>query len=223
MKPRLSLAALAACLLLALLASSALAAPEPQDPDDAELETPSQTTIWERLEPPPMPANPSQADRGALVYYQVCMACHGDKGQGLTNEWRAVWEEDSNCWTAKCHGASHPPQGFIFPRLVPAVFGAGTLARFNNAQELYTYTIDKMPWWNPGYLRQEEFWQVTAFMMRGHAALPPGATLDAGSASVYRLHSTAAFPGDHRPALILISTLLAASAGLFLIQDRIRR
>src|SRR5262245_10545474 len=53
----------------------------------------------------------TQADAGAVLYYYRCMACHGDKGQGLTTEWRAQWDvEHQNCAKSTCHGARHPPE-----------------------------------------------------------------------------------------------------------------
>ncbi len=59
---------------------------------------PQITPTVDRLAEPTLPANPSQADLGAVVYWLSCMVCHGDRGQGLTEEWRAVaGQEDMNC------------------------------------------------------------------------------------------------------------------------------
>lgn len=71
------------------------------------------------------PENPTQLDEGSLVYWKICLTCHGDRGQGLTDEWREVFGENANCWTSKCHAANHPPQGFFIPRdrLPPAIKG----------------------------------------------------------------------------------------------------
>jgi cytochrome c len=116
-----------------------------------------------------MPENPTQADLGAEVYYQVCMACHGDRGQGLTDEWRAAWAPgDQNCWQAKCHAANHPPQGFELVRYVPPLVGKGVLTRFQNAAILQAYISSQMPWESPGRLTEEEYWQVTAFLLRAN-------------------------------------------------------
>lgn len=123
----------------------------------------------DRLAPPAMPTDPTQADLGAEVYYQNCMSCHGDRGQGLTDEWRSAWSEgDQNCWQAKCHGASHPPSGFELVRYVPPVIGEGLLARFQNADRLHGYISARMPWENPGRLTEDEYWQVTAFLIRAN-------------------------------------------------------
>ena len=73
-------------------------------------DTPVSPSIQDRLSPPPMGNPPTQVDQGHFVYYQVCIACHGDHGQGLTGEWRAQFgSKDMNCWQSKCHSFNHPP------------------------------------------------------------------------------------------------------------------
>lgn len=125
--------------------------------------------MQDRMAPPVLPQDPTQADLGAQVYYQNCMSCHGDRGQGLTDEWRAAWAEgDQNCWQAKCHAANHPPNGFELVRYVPPVIGEGRLARFQNAAMLQDYVSTRMPWENPGRLTEDEYWQVTAFLLRAN-------------------------------------------------------
>ena len=53
----------------------------------------------DRLAPPPTVYPPTQAGDGAQVYYQVCMTCHGHRGQGLTEAWRMSLDpEDQTCW-----------------------------------------------------------------------------------------------------------------------------
>jgi cytochrome c len=168
-----------------------------------------------------MPAEPTQADRGAYVYYQICMACHGDRGQGLTDEWRSVWEEDENCWQSECHGNNHPDPGFKLVREIPPVIGAGALARFRDAQQLHQYVAKAMPWWNPGYLEPHEFWEVTAFLLRAQKALPLQAVLDESNAMIFLLRPASPPPEDARPAALLLSAILALAALLRLIQNRL--
>lgn len=178
----------------------------------------------DRLAAPFMPENPSQADLGAHVYYQVCMACHGDFGQGLTDEWREVWEEDANCWQrGGCHGPDHPDHGFEIPTTCcPAVLGENALTRFDNAQELFTYNSETMPWWNPGYLTREEFWQVTAFMMRQQGAMPNDVVLDEGNAFVFKLNPVSPLPENRRADIWIIAGILSAVAGLLFLQNRMK-
>jgi mono/diheme cytochrome c family protein len=185
--------------------------------------TPEPTPTIDRLAAPPMPEVPSQADRGAYVYWQVCMACHGDRGQGLTDEWRAVWEEDGDCWQSGCHGVDHPPEGFSHPRYHPPIIGPDTLTRFDNALELHDYIAKAMPWWKPGYLKPEEYWELTAFLMRAHNALPEGVTLEAGNAALFRLRPIAPLPENPRPAALLLAAILLLAAGVLAVQNRLRR
>jgi len=115
----------------------------------------------------PLPASATQADRGAQVYTLVCSACHGNRGQGLTGEWRATWApEDQNCWQAKCHAPSHPPDGFEIPRYAPPVVSPAMPARFRTALDFYEYISTTMPWHEPASLQEDEYWEVTAYLVR---------------------------------------------------------
>ena len=122
----------------------------------------------DRLAAPPTVENPTQADEGAQLYWLNCQPCHGDQGQGLTDEWRAQYPpEDQNCWEAGCHGERPYANGFTLPRSAPAVIGPNTLARFNTAADLYAFVSRAMPFQAPGSLKTDEYWAVTAFLLRG--------------------------------------------------------
>ncbi len=156
---------------------------EPGEPDEPEAteapygapfgaEITPTPLIYPRQEQPVLPENPTMADLGHQTWWSVCMACHGDAGQGLTDEWRqTAFGEDKDCWTSKCHGKLHPPQGFEFPHIVPPAWGPGTLKRFVTADELHAYLLEKMPWWNPGSLSDMQAWELTAFIMQSNGAL----------------------------------------------------
>ena len=133
---------------------------------------------------------PTQLDEGSLIYWKICLTCHGDRGQGLTDKWRAVFGGDENCWTSKCHAPNHPPQGFFIPRdrLPPAIKGPGTLTRFKTDQELYDYITAPMPWWNPNSLTTEQTWQVSAYLLKMNGNLPDGLVLNATDASAVQVH-----------------------------------
>lgn len=125
------------------------------------------TPTLDRLAEPTLPAYPSQADKGAQVYWLSCLPCHGDVGQGLTDEFRAVYPpEEQNCWESGCHGAEPYEDGFTIPKFIPAVIGKGSLYRFTDALQLNAYIHATMPFWKPGSLTDEEAWQVTAFLLR---------------------------------------------------------
>ena len=75
------------------------------------------TPTADRLAEPTLPAAPSQADHGAQVYWLSCMPCHGDQGQGLTDEFRATYPpEEEYCWESGCHGANPYESGFTIPK-----------------------------------------------------------------------------------------------------------
>jgi cytochrome c len=121
----------------------------------------------DRLAEPTLPAVPSQADLGAQAYWLNCSPCHGDKAQGLTDEFRQQYpEEDRNCWTSHCHGKVTYENGFTIPRVVPALVGPGTLAKFPTAQNLYGFIRAAMPFQKPNSLSDEDYYKITAFLLR---------------------------------------------------------
>jgi cytochrome c len=121
----------------------------------------------DRLAQPTLPANPSQADKGAQVYWLTCLPCHGDRGQGLTEEFKQTYpEEDRNCWASGCHGKRPYENGFTLPKTIPPLVGTETLQKFSNALILRSYIFAAMPYWRPASLTEEESWQVTAFLLR---------------------------------------------------------
>src|SRR5258705_12046070 len=134
----------------------------------APLSTTAAPTL-DRLAAPPTAASPNQADTGAQLYWLHCQPCHGDRAQGLTDEWRAQYPpEDQNCWNSGCHGQQPYANGFILPTQVPALVGAGTLSRFATAADLHNFISRAMPFQAPGSLKPDEYWSITAFLLRGH-------------------------------------------------------
>jgi len=193
--------------IIALLFSACESVDQPDDltasvtptlPSRTDVQTPGLVELVDAEKNAPyLPPNPSQADLGAQVYYQICLACHGDWGQGLTEEWRDTWGEDKNCWQSKCHAANHPPWGFEIPKYAPPLLGIGSLVRYNTAEELHANIAKSMPWWNPGSLTEDQAWQVTAFLLRERGELSNEITLDAGNASAIQMHRPAAQPVDN--------------------------
>lgn len=162
-------------LLLILLLAAAWLAPglagQPAPAAAQMIPTPNS----DRLAPWPTVYPPGQADSGAQEYYQRCMVCHGDRGQGLTAEWRGALDPaDQNCWQSGCHNVRTVPGGFIFPKAVPPVIGGGALTHFGDAQRLFDYLKDNMPYQAPRSLSDEIYWQLTAYLVRenGFAANP---------------------------------------------------
>jgi hypothetical protein len=142
------------------------------------------TPTPDRLAEPTLPASPSQADYGAQVYWLSCMPCHGDVGQGLTDEFRATYPpEEEYCWESGCHGPNPYESGFTLPKKIPGVIGESTLAKFTDAAQLHAYIRATMPFWKPGSLAEEESWRVTAFLLRQNDLWDASAELDASNAT----------------------------------------
>jgi len=119
-----------------------------------------------RMAPPFMSDPPTHLEWGRYNYWLSCMVCHGDRGQGLTDEWRLANGDPNgeNCWQARCHAASHPPEGFEFPRYIPPVISEYSLLRFATVGDLQRYMKETMPWYAPGLLDDETYWQLAAYL-----------------------------------------------------------
>ena len=138
----------------------------------------------DRLAEPTLPASPSQADYGAQVYWLNCSPCHGDKAQGLTDEFRQQYpEEDRNCWTSHCHGAVTYENGFKIPKVVPALVGSGTLAKYPNAATLNGFMRASMPLQNPNSLSEEDYYKITAFLLRQNGLIDDRTEVNASNAA----------------------------------------
>ena len=146
--------------------------------------TPTSTPdAFERLAEPTLPAKPSQADHGAQDFWLYCLPCHGDRGQGLTEEFRETYPPDEvNCWQSGCHGKRPYEFGFTLPTQIPAVIEGHALAKFTDAAQLNAYIRATMPFWNPGSLTEEEAWRVTAFLLRENGLLDGSTELNASNA-----------------------------------------
>jgi mono/diheme cytochrome c family protein len=144
---------------------------------------------------PEFPSTATQADVGAEIYRLVCQDCHGDRGQVLTDEWRAEGApEDQNCWQSKCHASNHPPEGFVLPRQIPALVGASTLRAHETVLDLHNYIRSRMPWHDPGSLQEAEYWQVTAFLIRERGLALGDLPLGDAEAANLRLHPNQTAP-----------------------------
>lgn len=186
------------------------------------------TPTYDPLVEPTMPPNPTELEWGGNLYWHWCMTCHGDIGQGLTDEWRSVWESDhQNCWARGCHAGKPGDTGFPIPTLVPAIAGEGNLSRFDSLPALYSYLRGTHPPQHPGLLEDKEYHAIAVyvFAMNNRAAeentatptIPP--TLAA--ASTPRPASPTATPPPASPGQIpswlFLPISLGALAGLLLL------
>jgi Cytochrome c. len=150
-----------------------------------------------------------EAERGAAVFARRCSTCHGDRGQGLTDEWRATWPPThQNCWKANCHGPQpYPEDGFTLPRVVPALIGPGTLRRFATAADLYAYIRARMPFHAPGSLPEADYRAVTAFLLQRHGIPADGRPFDPEAARGIPL--SAPTPPEEGRRTVLPAAILA--------------
>lgn len=163
---------------------------------------PGATPTPDRLAPPPTVPSPTQADEGAQLFWLHCQPCHGDHGQGLTDEWRAQYPpEEEYCWESGCHGDQPYDEAFALPTRVPAVIEADAspgddlqvLPKFETMDAVYRYVSVAMPYFFPGDLTQEEYLAITAFLARENG-LWDGETLTTANLGRYRLHPAAGPP-----------------------------
>lgn len=138
--------------------------------------------VSDRLAEPVLPETPTQAEIGHNLYYFHCMPCHGDRGQGLTDEFREIWVEDhQNCWGRGCHTGKSELSAFYIPKSVPPVSGTShALSAFGSADELFTFLQDTQPPQRPGALSEDEYWALTAFLLHENGRLPEGTRLGPG-------------------------------------------
>ena len=121
--------------------------------------------IRDRLAAPPVSDPPTLVESGHTEYYLYCMVCHGDRGQGLTKEWRNAGDPaDANCWQSRCHASNHPPGGFVLPRYAPPLIGNYALARFATIGDLHQYIQLSMPWHIPGFLKDEQYRRIAVYL-----------------------------------------------------------
>jgi mono/diheme cytochrome c family protein len=143
--------------------------------------SPRMMATVDRLAAPPTVQSPTQADDGAQLFWLYCQPCHGDRGQGLTDEWRSQYPpEDRNCWARGCHGNVPYENGFTLPETVPALIGQGSLAKFDSLGQLYAFVRAAMPFEAPGSLGDEEYLSIIAYLARAHGVWD-GSPLNANS------------------------------------------
>ncbi len=170
-----------------------------------------------RLTQPPTVYPPAQADTGGQIYWGMCMSCHGDKGQGLTEDWKNSFPpEEKNCWDSGCHASDAPANSFVIPQTgIPALAGAGALARFSNSFELYRHIHENMPFGRAGSLTSQEAWSLTAYILRMNDREAKGFTLDETSGAAISVHHKVTPPESQTPGgLILIGALILAAVGV---------
>jgi cytochrome c len=125
----------------------------------------SPTPTYDPLAEPPLPPNPTEYELGRNLYWHWCMTCHGDRGQGLTDEFRGIWEpEHQNCWGRGCHAGRPGDGGFPIPTVVPALVDTNHLERFASLRELADFLKATHPPQSPGSLKDDEYHAIARFV-----------------------------------------------------------
>jgi len=133
----------------------------------AQPEAASPTPTYDPLEEPPLPPNPTEYELGRNLYWHWCMTCHGDRGQGLTDEFRGIWEPDhQNCWGRGCHAGRSGDTGFPIPTVVPALVKESHLEQFASLQELADFLKSTHPPQSPGVLKNDEYHAIAFFVFK---------------------------------------------------------
>jgi cytochrome c len=146
--------------LIALFGVCAFQAQQPVAQADV-----TSTPTYDPLVETPLPANPTELELGANLYWHWCMPCHGDVGQGLTDEFRGIWEPDhQNCWGRGCHAGHEGDMGFPIPTVVPAIVVEDELAQFSSLQTLADYLKATHPPQRPGILENKEYHAIAAYV-----------------------------------------------------------
>jgi len=171
---------------LLVLAAAVVLFPRPAAPGKTRPAVPVSTL--DRLAAPPLPQHPTQFEWGRYLFWLNCMACHGDRGQGLTDEFRSLWVADHrSCWARGCHSGHLEDQGFPLPRTIPAIISAdGKLPPFATADKLFEYLRTTHPPQHPGYLPDEQYWAISAYLLAENGRLAPGQVLGPAGQTVRR-------------------------------------
>jgi hypothetical protein len=131
----------------------------------AQQESVSPTPTYDPLVEPPLPENPTEIELGRNLYWHWCMTCHGDYGQGLTDEFRSIWVPDhQNCWGRGCHAGRPGDTGFRIPTIVPALVNDSHLAQFTSVQQLSNFLKATHPPQSPGILEDAEYHAIAIFV-----------------------------------------------------------
>lgn len=176
-----------------------------------------------RLAQPPTAYPPSQADNGEQIYWGLCSPCHGDRGQGLTGEWRNSYgPAERDCWQAGCHGNDFPDNSFKIPETgAPALAGPGKLSRFSNAFELQYFIQQKMPFFPTNSLTTEETFALTAFILRMNGKQTGNLILDNVNSAAIPIRHQVSMPGKWFPSILALAGILVLAAVGLSIQWRI--
>ena len=126
-----------------------------------------------------------QVTRGGELYRRKCAVCHGPTALGFDEARAAFPEEDRHC--ERCHKTNNPRiwnqkttihNNMFSLGTPPALRGESTLHAFKDADALFQYIRATMPRYAPGRLTNEEYLDITAFLLTLRGASPRDAVQD---------------------------------------------
>ena len=149
----------------------------------------------------PTATPPTQGGNGANTFQVYCMPCHGDLGQGLTDEFRnrQYPPEDVNCWKSGCHGERPYENGFTLPMTIPLLIGPGALSKFQTAQTLYGFIKGAMPFNAPGSLTDTQYLNLTAYLLEENQFVSKDARLEVNTLAAVNLPGGSPAPDQSSP------------------------
>ena len=130
------------------------------------------TPTYDPLAQPDLPPNPTNHEMGRYLFWRHCMPCHGDVGQGLTDDFRALWEDHANCWDRGCHGGRKEDEGFPIPTIIPAIVNTDHLNQFASEEELFVFLKATHPPQYPGYLEDDEYHDIVTVLFSMNERVP---------------------------------------------------
>ena len=118
----------------------------------------------------------AQVARGADIYDRNCAVCHGDSALGFAEARRAFPQDHRAC--TRCHKQNNP-QVMSLEQVVeegrdhdlfpigdpPPLRGADALASLPDPVALFHYIRATMPRYRPGTMADQEYLDVTAFLL----------------------------------------------------------
>jgi cytochrome c len=134
----------------------------------------------------------SQVQHGAEVYDLVCSNCHGNTGLGIDEGRAEFLPEHQKC--EKCHrlnNSSRKVDVEISDRNSfnignpPALRNEALLTKFGNAAGLHAYIKAAMPRYEPGALSEQDYLDITAFLLVLNNELPNDIILNQENISSY--------------------------------------
>ena len=128
-----------------------------------------------------LPAGNGTVEQGRKLYVAKCSACHGDQGQGGLND-RLVGRLSADSFPFSETGAPKKTIGNYWP----------------HATTVFDYIRRTMPYQNPGSLKDDEVYSLTAFLLYMNEIITADTVLNAASLPGVNMPAFNRFVPDNR-------------------------